>query len=295
MNAGIVYLQGGLGNQLFQYAFYLSRKEKGEKIVCDGTILQILTQHNGYELESLFGIRDVEYSTNRLLLRIVCRFIINKKFKLKETVLKFLSFCGLELVIDTIPSVYKINLSNSKCKTWYFGYWQTEKYFIHIRPMLLDVFRFNESKLATRTSAVCKQIRCSNSVSLHIRRGDYMSEQNRVLYGDICTLSYYRHAIAIIQEKVINMVFYIFSDDIDWVKQNLGLPNAVFIDWNRQEDSWQDMYLMSQCKHNVIANSTFSWWGAWLNTNQDKIVITPHRFMNINAKCDIIPDRWIVI
>lgn len=289
----IIFLQGGLGNQLFQYAFYLAKKEKGENVVCDGTLLQISVQHNGFELKSIFNLGDVESSTNKLLLRIVCRFIINKKFKQKGTVLKFLSFCGLELVIDTISFVYKINLSHSKHRIWYFGYWQTEKYFIHIRPQLLDTFRFDESKLSDQTLVMKNQMQYSNSVSLHVRRGDYLSVQNKKLYEGICTLDYYERAIAIMREKVKRAVFYVFSDDMDWVKQNLKVPNAIFIDWNRQTDSWQDMYLMSQCKHNIIANSTFSWWGAWLNTNSEKIVVSPSKFVNSSMLSDIIPESWI--
>lgn len=293
MNISIVFLQGGLGNQLFQYAFFLSKKEKGENVVCNSTMLQISVQHNGFELKSLFDIQDVECNSNKLFLRMLCRFIVNREFKFKKVVLKCLSFCGLQLVIDAIPSVYQPQFPDCKHRTYYLGYWQTEKYFVHIRQQLLDVFCFDESKLSPQTLSVRNRIQCSNSVSLHVRRGDYLSEQNKKLYDGICTLNYYERAISMMEERVTNPVFYIFSDDMEWVRQSLNVSNATFIDWNRREDSWQDMYLMSQCKHNIIANSTFSWWGGWLNTNSEKIVVCPSRFINSSMLSDIIPGSWI--
>ena len=134
-----------------------------------------------------------------------------------------------------------------------------------------------------------------NSISIHIRRGDYLHPKFNHLYGNICTIEYYKEAITILQQKYANLHFYIFSDDISWVKENLPIVPSTYIDWNKKEDSWQDMYLMSQCKHNIIANSSFSWWGAWLNNNPNKTVICPSRFMNLNQQSDIVPEDWIQI
>ena len=92
-----------------------------------------------------------------------------------------------------------------------------------------------------------------------------------------------------------NITFFVFSDDIEWVKNNLCLSNCEYVECNVGINSWQDMFLMSQCKHNIIANSSFSWWGAWLNRNTNKIVITPSRFINLEENSDIIPDTWIRI
>lgn len=85
----------------------------------------------------------------------------------------------------------------------------------------------------------------------------------------------------------------LFSDDIEWAKQNMQIKNGIFVDWNKSIDSWQDMYLMSLCKHNIIANSSFSWWGAWLNTNPNKIVIAPQQWMKSDSGKDVIPETWI--
>lgn len=135
----------------------------------------------------------------------------------------------------------------------------------------------------------------TNSVSIHIRRGDYLSEINQGLYGGICTEMYYAKAITYICNKIDQPSFFVFSNEIDWVKNNVDIPNPTYIDFNNGADSWQDMFLMSQCKHNIIANSSFSWWGAWLNRNTNKIVITPSRFINLEEDSDIIPDAWIRI
>ena len=123
-------------------------------------------------------------------------------------------------------------------------------------------------------------------MSLHIRRGDYLNIKGK----DISlSLDYHKGAIAYIMEHVQDPIFFIFSDDPLWVRDNLKVENATYVDWNSGKDSWQDMCLMSCCKHNIIANSSFSWWGAWLNANSEKIVISPKWGGNI------IPDEWIQI
>ena len=125
-----------------------------------------------------------------------------------------------------------------------------------------------------------------NSVSIHIRRGDYLNIPNYC----VCDEGYYRHAIKHICENVDKPVFYVFSNEPDWCESFMQQFGVVFkiINWNQRGDSYQDMYLMTQCKHNIIANSTFSWWGAWLNSQSDKIVVTPRAWFknnNYNINC----------
>lgn len=119
--------------------------------------------------------------------------------------------------------------------------------------------------MSEKNQSLLKDIQNSNSVGVHIRRGDYMTKQNLVIFGNICTQKYYHDAIRIITEKVNDAVFYVFSDDISWVQTHLDIPNAVYVNWNTGESSIYDMYLMSSCKYNIIANSTFSYWAARLN------------------------------
>ena len=134
-----------------------------------------------------------------------------------------------------------------------------------------------------------------NAVSLHIRRGDYLQPKHWATTGSVCQLSYYQNAIAEMSKRVTSPSYYIFSDDIVWVKENLPLQNAVYIDWNTGEDSWQDMMLMSHCKHHIICNSTFSWWGAWLNPGINKTVIVPNRWFQHSETPDIYPTGWIKV
>ena len=140
----------------------------------------------------------------------------------------------------------------------------------------------------------------SNSVGIHIRRGDYISNQAAFENHGICSLTYYKTAIGIINSKINNPMYFIFSDDTEWVRNtDFGIKNFEIIDWNIEKKSYIDMQLMSYCKHNIIANSTFSWWGAWLNNYSQKIVIAPKNwFSNESRKSEsekIIPKDWIQI
>ena len=133
----------------------------------------------------------------------------------------------------------------------------------------------------------------TNSVSLHVRRGDYVKLQH--IHG-LCDLDYYAHAIRFITEHLTNPHFFIFSDDIQWVTNNLKIGfSHTFVDINHGHDSAWDMWLMANCKHNIIANSSFSWWGAWLNQNPNKIVVAPAQWFADGQQTDIISDDWTKI
>lgn len=149
---------------------------------------------------------------------------------------------------------------------------------------------FKHLLLSEKNQSLLKDIQNSNSVGVHIRRGDYMTKQNLVIFGNICTQKYYHDAIRIITEKVNDAVFYVFSDDISWVQTHLDIPNAVYVNWNTGESSIYDMYLMSSCKYNIIANSTFSYWAARLN-KKTNMVIYPSKWYNTFTP-DIFPESW---
>lgn len=131
------------------------------------------------------------------------------------------------------------------------------------------------------------------SVSVHVRRGDYQTPGHYERLGCICTEAYYRNAAELMKKKVGNPKFYVFSDEPEWVKAHLRLGDTTFVDWNRGNDSWQDMLLMRHCRHNIVCNSSFSWWGAWLNDNQGKIVVAPDRWFGKNDHPDIVPEGWL--
>ena len=141
------------------------------------------------------------------------------------------------------------------------------------------------------------KIKDCTAVSLHVRRGDYISpDGTQTLLGGICTKEYYQTAIELIKQRVGKLFFAVFSDDVNWARENLHLPEyTLFVDWHSGKNSFRDMQLMSLCSHHIIANSSFSWWGAWLGNNPEKIVIAPKKWMNVDDpqndyRC---PESWI--
>ena len=132
----------------------------------------------------------------------------------------------------------------------------------------------------------------THSVSIHVRRGDYLSETNQKIYGRICTLDYYKKAIRYFEEKYEDVTFFVFSNDLEWAKENLEMKKSCFVDCNTEETAIYDMYLMSECRDNIIANSSFSWWGAWMNSHEEKEVIAPSKWLNTVEVRDIWCEGW---
>lgn len=285
----LVTLSGGLGNQMFQYAFYLSLKMHDEKVYLYKNKILNNADHNGYELERLFHVGKVydgKRMTNLLLKKGIGNIMKHILFpvKVRERIIHDYSAYGDWLNRTPWYGVHLV------------GYWQSECYFERVSDVVRNSFSFDKQLLNERTKS-CFESMCSvNAISLHVRRGDYLLAENVGSLGNICDKRYYQIAMDVINEKVENPVFYVFSDDIKWTIENIPLPeNAVFVDWNRRQDSWQDMFLMSSCKHNIIANSSFSWWGAWLNNNENKSVIAPALWIRNTPAPNVAPSSWIRI
>lgn len=174
------------------------------------------------------------------------------------------------------------------------GYWQSEKYFLEIE----DVIRKEFSLVNTLTSAsqdIAEQIKDCESVSIHVRRGDYVSDPKTNSVHGVCGVEYYYSAIDVINKKIDSPHFFIFSDDLNWACCNIKIDApTIYVRSNNCLKDYEDMYLMSKCKHHIIANSSFSWWGAWLNENPEKIVIVPRKWFNsknMDTK-DLVPVKW---
>ncbi len=281
----LVTLSGGLGNQMFQFAFYWALKKRGKKVFLYKNKLAA-KEHNGYELQTLFGVEekcvDGLWMTRLLGCPLLGKILKHILFphKIRERVLYNYSIY--------LPLFERNGLH-------WVGYWQSEKYFQDVADDIRHIFCFDHLSLNPATSAALKCMSEQVAVSVHIRRGDYYLPCNVATYGGLCTVEYYENAIRYVKERYPQAVFYVFSDDLDWVRENI--PSAVkmvFVDWNRGKDSWQDMFLMSKCHHNILANSSFSWWGAWLNTHPEKLVIAPERWANCPAP-DALPDGWVRI
>ncbi|SOD81233.1 alpha-1,2-fucosyltransferase [Spirosoma fluviale] len=275
MKIHFISIVGGLGNQMFQYAYYLNYK-KGNLLTY--YLVVKYGKHNGFELDKAFSLpnNSVKSFSIKIIKKIFSRYI--------------------ERVEDNDWGQFVSCNPTSKFIFYHTGYWQSEKYFNNIPNQIRNVFKFNDEKLNLKTRSILHYIDKHNTVSLHIRRGDYYDESYKGIFIDLCEDGYYDKAINKIKQLLnTSLIFIIFSDDISWVKANFHHDGFVYVDWNKGRDSWQDMYLMTRCKHSIISNSTFSWWGAWLNQNKGKTVIAPNKWFKFHIAEDIVPSNWIKI
>lgn len=272
----IVRFQGGIGNQLFQYAFYKKLEHIGKDVYADLNTFGYRTEKREYQLPLLgLEVREAPYNIIRKMFPIgediwskVLRNTVFKKHCIKDR--------DSQVFDEKFYEYDNIYLS---------GYWQTEKYFGDIKDNILNNINFASIDNSDNVS-VLKKIRGTNSISIHIRFGDYIENP---MYKDICTRDYYISAINEMKKKCTDSRLFVFSDDGEKAREFLGNLQYDLVDFNTGDSSYYDMYLMSQCKHNIIANSSYSWWGAYLNKNPYKIVIAPSLWIN-NCRCD---DVWL--
>lgn len=279
-----------------QYSFYLA-KQKHAKSIFNTYFLRRHFEHQGYELDRVFQIPDQSNRYTDLLVRFFRKVIYTRHNKYKRvfsyTGQFALKLFNMHYVLENNNYHYEERLLKQKGGIHlYLGGWHSEKYYREIEKEIKETFRFREDKINEGTKQIKAMIESKNSVSLHIRRGDFLSEANKDIYGNVCTLDYYNRAIQKIKEQIPSPYFFVFSNDIEWTKENLLLDNVYFVNCNTGNDSWQDMYLMSCCKHNITANSTFSWWGAWLNSNPNKLVICPQTIKKNVDSPDFYPASW---
>jgi hypothetical protein len=289
----IVKLIGGLGNQLFQYAAgrYLSHVHQTD-LLLDTSFLNI-------NPDGAYTKRNLELGVFNIDLKIATEADI-KKFRIKQSnkisreFQRTLPILYTNLYAAESGVLYQKQFLNFPKNTYLDGFWQCEKYFKSIESVLVNELKpripLNEANKYWLT-----KIQSCESVSIHVRRGDYVSDKTAQSHHGVCSLDYYSQAVELIQKTHKLIEVFVFSDDLDWCKQNLKFTNTHFVDANQTENFHLDMVLMSHCKHNIIANSSFSWWGAWLNRNKQKIVIAPKQWFSnqsINIQ-DLIPEQWI--
>lgn len=307
----IINLKGGLGNQMFQYATGRSLVNKNDaELFLDKTGLEKTAYSDtprAYELGN-FNIIENFVDENKL-----------KKVKYPYgTISKGFRFINARILkknnLDYHPEFLK-NLAKkfrAQKNVYLDGFFQSEKNFsdvdLEVRETLLKEFTLKEEEISNTFREMSGRIFIEdNSVSIHIRRGDYVENTDTNKYHGTCSLSYYKEAIKIMKDKVekideektltLPIRFYIFSDDIEWVKENLEITdNKQFVS-DKKLSYQEELILMSKCKHNIIANSSFSWWGAWLNQNSDKIVIAPTPWVDKkhNPHKNITPESWLCI
>ena len=280
-------LIGGLGNQMFQYAAGRALANINNcELKLDVSDFKNYKIHNGYEL-SLFNIKAEIASDSEILTLAGAQSRLTRFFFKKFGLKKKTHFIEKNFAFD-------IELLKPRRFVYIDGYWQSYQYFESIESQLRSELT-PKTCLSGLNLEISKQIAKCNSVSLHIRRGDYVNNLEANKTHGFIGLEYYNRAISFINEQVLYPHFFVFSDDIAWAKENLGLiANVNFIAHNQGRSSFEDMRLMSLCKYNIIANSSFSWWGAWLNAAPGKIVIAPKQwFANMQDTRDLMPDNWL--
>ena len=315
----ITKLIGGLGNQMFQYAAGRNLAHKHSttlKLDITGFKNDPLRSYelDNFNITESFASRDEIYTCKNMItiLKKTFQFSFENALtggqenllKRKLVSLKEMMLYNRNLSFISYPRVYRQphfhfdpNFYDLPNDTYLIGYWQSEKYFKNIEQIIKTEFtpciplKGNNLEMAHR-------IKENESVSVHFRCGDYLNNPNTATFHGNLKLDYYLKCIKIITEKLHKPHFFLFSDDPDLIFKNVKLEYPfTYVSHNDATTSFEDIHLMSMCKHNIISNSTFSWWAAWLNINPEKIVLCPKRWfkkLNINT-FDLIPKKWLKV
>lgn len=297
-----VNINAGLANQMFHYAFGRGLIAKGLNVCYDLTNFKPRKQWSFEDISLRDAFPNIEIKQMpEGHFKWVCTENTNQNKivkKLAKYMRAFHNVVGDETYITESSYAYLEGMEKKATKNCiYKGFWQSEKYFKHCEDDVRKQFTFLPFDEASNIEAA-RKMASENSVAIHLRKGkDYL--QSELMGKGLCTADYYMSAIDYMRNHVDNPVFYVFTDNPQWVKDNLPRFDYILVDWNNVSGkrSFRDMQLMSCAKHNIIGNSTYSWWGAWLNPNPHKIVIGPKVFMNpitdFYKNPDVICDEWI--
>lgn len=269
----ILSFGGGLGNQIFCYAFYLYMKDKYPQERIYGLYnKKKLSEHHGLEIDKWF---DVDLPPQKWYSTAFCAILYLWKKIVKKT--QFVEtnrdYCENENAIAFLAFKY------------------TNLYYPNYEWLR---FKIDEERLSPQNQEELKKIRSCNSVFVHVRRGDFLSPRYKEAFEGTCPLDYYEKAVMHVKQEVSKPCFFVFSDDLPWAKEHLPLAGCSvrYVDWNKGLESPIDMYLMSQCKYAIIANSTFSYWGAYLGRNKER-VFYPTKWNNGLPTPNIFQNNWI--
>jgi hypothetical protein len=284
----VMRLKGGLGNQLFQYALgrYLS--------ISKNTSLQL--DIASYKADTLRGYRLDSFNISATASDRMVFFATDGRAKHLNKFIQAIRglFSKPYQIIKEKGFSFDSEILNCSDKSYLDGFWQSENYFAPIAKILREDLSLKKP-LQGEHLELAGHIQSTNSISIHVRRGDYVSNPTTTAYHGVCSAEWYQGAAKLIGGKVDKPTFFVFSDDYDWAKSNLKFDApTTFINPSPEGQECIDMHLMALCKHNVIANSSFSWWGAWLNRNPNKIVVAPKNWFVAGPKNtnDLIPSSW---
>jgi len=281
----VTRIRGGLGNQMFQYAYGL-----------------YLAQQNNTELVLECSSLDRDPLRNFVLDRwkIAERQTTkaeSKQMPSRYEVMGWLNFLHGKQPLKRIserPFGFHPKFLTVGDNIFLAGYWQSEQFFPKLREQLQSIFQ-PAKPIRKQSVDVIRKMENSNSVSLHIRRGDYVQSAGSTAALQVCPLSYYQASIAELLSRHEDLKIFVFSDDHQWCSQNLQFDcPTVYVDHNDSNQSHEDMWLMTRCNHHIVANSSFSWWGAWLKLDEWGEVFAPQQWfsdLHLDAS-SIVPDHW---
>ena len=281
----IIRLSGGIGNQLFQYAF---GRNLSLKI---GLPLRFDTR--SFDLENLRALQINKFSIEFEAAHysdLACFGLVPSKWFSLQRLFKNSGIIFKESEFELHSHILKKGQP-----VYYDGYWQSEKYFKENEAIIRSELKLRQP-IAECRRALEQDILSSNAVSLHVRRGDYVERPEiQAIHGN-CERDWYDKALTLLKDQVENLKIFIFTDDIEWVRSNMTFDvETVYVPKHDDGNDHEDLILMSKCDHHIIANSSFSWWGAWLNSSTSKLVIAPDRWFKSADKStlDLIPESWI--
>lgn len=292
----LVRIFGGIGNQMFQYAMAKALAERHRLELFLDTSLAVEAKTRPYRLD-LFNLSSPQLprKITQPMLRLACC----QRMAIKTLGRLLRATSGFELARETREHAFDRTLDararslpdgHTLCLH---GYWQCPQYFAADADMIRREFQVKLPP-SPANQALLRLIQASNSVSLHVRRGDYLTLKP----PPVLSLAYYIAAVQIVAARLANPHFFVFSDDVAWAQQNLRLSHpTTFVDVNSESSAQEDLRLMSACRHHVIANSTFSWWGAWLNPHPDKLVVAP-KYWSCSLDSyfpEMMPAGWICL
>lgn len=289
----IITLKGGLGNQMFQYAAGRGMCNK-ERLLYDLSFLNNNSQSSESFTARNFELAIFKNLKAKQLSKLQYKIFLGKRLRKMRNFFFPNFYC-----VQQTDSDFHFNDIGSSRPLLLDGYFQSEKHFSHIRKDLLKEFTFPNVIFNGYTDFGKKISGSENAVSIHIRRGDYLKPLVAEYHG-VLQKSYYEQSIKFVESEISNPEYFIFSDDQNWCVENLqSISNRVtFVNTPSPSKAWIDMYLMTKCKHHIIANSSFSWWGAWLSSGNG-ITVAPSKWFNSNAVQydinDIVPKSWYII
>lgn len=289
----IVKFMGGLGNQMFQHAFLVALREScKEPIYIDLSDYERYKQHNGYELGRIFEIKNPIARTKDIW-KYTCLF----RNKFLYYIYTKLSILRPSDIKERHSYLYHPEIISKHKDGYYDGFWQCYLYFHKYRELIAKEFTFPAFSESKNIEAAAEINNDQKPVCIHVRRGDYLKTD---MYKGICELDYYKDSIEYVKKALGEGVsFYIFSNDIEWCTQNIfpltGSSKTTFVSWNVGKKSYRDLQLMTLFRGCIVANSSFSWWAAYLNNREDKLIVAPKKWVNSPIEYKMQLPDWILI